>query len=132
MKLIFSDSFPDNPVAINQTINMSKPGMNDPAVERFLQKSKSLLRSPRLLLREEGEAAFEWTPLVIVSVVAGSLLVIALLWVMYRYMIWKPRMKSRRGSALPTSPSTRGTTEPSSAEVSSDETRRLFAAIKTK
>ena len=100
------------------------------AVERFVQKSRSLLRTPRLLLREEGESSFEWTPLVIVGVVLGSLLVIALLWVMYRYMIWKPRMKSRK--ALPTSPSARATTEPSSGDVSSDETRRLFAAIKTK
>jgi len=95
-----------------------------PAIERFVQRSKSLLR------REEGETTLEWTPLVIAGVVAGSLLVLVILWVMYRYMIWKPRMKSsRRGSNLVTSPSSRGT---SSAEASADETRRLFAAIKTK
>jgi hypothetical protein len=114
-------------------IKMSdKLGMRNPAVEQFVQKSKALLRSPRLLLREGESSSFEWTPWVITGVVLGSVLVFGILWLMYRYMIWKPRMKARRAGGLPVSPSARTTQEPSSAEVSSDETRRLFAAIKTK
>ena len=106
--------------------------MNDPAVQHFVQKSRALLRSPRLLLREGESAPFEWTPLVIAGIIVGSFLVLGLLWLIYRYMIWKPRMKARRPGGLPTSPSAKSTQEPSSAEASSDETRRLFAAIKTK
>jgi hypothetical protein len=105
-------------------------GMNNPAVQQYLHKSRSLLRNQKLVLREGEASTFEWTPLVIAGVVVGSLLVLALLWVLYRYMIWKPRMKARR--AGPLSPGSKTTAESSEPEPTSAETKRLFAAIKMK
>ena len=55
-----------------------------------------------------------------------------LLWVLYRYMIWKPRMKARRAGGLPASPTMKSGGEASSNEASADEAKRLFAAIKAK
>ena len=112
---------------------MSVPnGMESPVVDRFVQKSRALLRSPKLMLRESGSSSFQWTPWMIVGVVLGSLFVVTALWVLYRYMIWKPRMKARRAGGPVVSPSSKTTGESSSAEASPDETRRLFAAIKAK
>jgi hypothetical protein len=88
------------------------------AIDEALQRTQSLLRSKR---REDTET-FEWTPLVIAGVVVGSLLVIALLWVAYRFVIWIPRKKAAVAK--------KGSTSVSGSD--SEETRRLISAIKAR
>ena len=104
--------------------------VNQP-VDRFLEQSAALLRGRKLSLRE-GES-INLSALAIAGIISGCVVVLILLWVLYRYMIWKPRMKARRAEGLPTSPTTKtGNETTSSNEASADEAKRLFAAIKAK
>ena len=104
-------------------------------MEQFLRKSASRLHGPQINLHESEPTTSSSTPLsplVIAGIVSGCIVVGLLLWVLYRYMIWKPRMKARRAGGLPASPTMRSGGEASSNEASADEAKRLFAAIKAK
>jgi hypothetical protein len=93
-------------------------GVAERALDEALLRTKSLLRAKRA----DDDGSFQWTPLVISGVVVGSLFVMALLWIVYRYVIWVPRKKAaaarKEGTAV------------SGSE--SDETRRLISAIKAR
>lgn len=89
---------------------MSHNGMTSPAVQKFVQDARALLRAP-LVLREDEASSFEWTPGVIAGVVAGSVLLLFVLWILYRYLIWKPQSRARRAGTPSPKAAAAGTAE---------------------
>ena len=68
----------------------------------------------QLRRREDGESL---SALMIAGIVLGSLAFVLLLYVLYRYVTWVPRTRAK---------------SPTRRESSAEESKRLFAAIKTK
>lgn len=64
--------------------------------------------------REDGEPL---SPFMIAGIVLGAVAFLLLLYVLYRYLTWVPRTRAK---------------SPTRRESSEEESKRLFAAIKTK
>lgn len=70
-----------------------------------------------LLLRRREDGGEPLSPFLIAGIVLGAVAFLLLLYVLYRYVTWVPRTRAK-------SPTRRGSSE--------EESKRLFAAIKTK
>lgn len=98
---------------------------SSPMRDKIQAQVKALLR------RRDGEESVLTTGQ-IAGIVALSVFALLLFYVLYRYMIWVPRVKAKKAVEVAAGKTGAATSDSAGGSSSADETRKLLTAAKVK